>query len=251
MENNRIYGITAILIIGLLLSALILGRAIQRFRQEDRTISVKGFSEREVKSDLAVWTIRTRIATNDLDEGSKSIEVAKNKVIGFLVKNNIKQEEIIQKDLVVNDKKAQEYGNGNGPVTYRYLIDKIIQVRSNHVENIQRVSRMTDDLLRAGVIVTNNNGYEGSVKFYFTKLNDIKPSMLTEATISARNAAQQFARESGMTLEKLKKASQGLFTIMDRDEFFASQASGDFYPGSGSDLMKKVRVVVSIEYTVK
>jgi len=250
MDNRKTTIISISIIIGLTLSALVVGRAIQRFKQEDRTISVKGFAEREVKSDLAVWTIRTRVAGNDLDAGSKESELAKNKVIDFLQKNNITGEEIIVKGLVVNDKKAREYGdnNVNG---FRYLIDNVVQVRSNKVDNIQKVSRMTDELLKAGVIITNENEFGGAVRFYFTRLNDIKPAMLTEATINARKAAEQFATESKMRLGKLKNANQGLFTIMDRDSFLASQSSGDYYPGGGSDLVKKVRVVVSIDYSVK
>jgi uncharacterized protein len=251
MDTRKTIIISASILAGLFLSALLIGRAIQRFNQEDRTISVKGFAEREVKSDLSVWTIRTRIANDDLNEGSKAIELSKNKVIDFLLKNNITPEEIVQKDLIVNDKKAQEYGNFNDGKSFRFLIDKVIQVRSTNVDNIQRVSRMTDELLKAGVVITNANGNEGPVRFYFTKLNEIKPAMLTEATINARNAAMQFAKESDVALGKLKRASQGLFSIMDRDEFLASQANSGYYPGSGSDPVKKVRVVVSIDYSVR
>jgi uncharacterized protein len=100
-------------LIGISLGSAILGSALKRFKTEDRFISVKGFSEREVKSDFAVWTITSSVANNDLAEGSKLIEEAKNKVVDFLIKNGVKQEEIIQKDLIVNDKKAQEYGPGD------------------------------------------------------------------------------------------------------------------------------------------
>jgi len=247
MENRNRLLLTIVIIIGFIITSVILGRSLQRFKTEDRTISVKGFSEREVKSDLVVWTIRTRIASNDLSEGSKSIEEAKNKVIEFLLRNNIKQEDIIQKDLIVNDKKAQEYNNPVGD-TYRFIIDKIIQVRSSEVDNVQKVSRMTDELLKAGVVLSNRNEYEGSVKFFFTKLNEIKPDMLSEATRNAREAAEKFAKESNTRLGDLRKATQGLFTIIDRDDFLSGQTN---YGMSGSDLYKKVRVVVNVDYSIK
>jgi uncharacterized protein len=196
MENKNVITTSIAIVVGITLGAVILGRSLERFKSEDKYISVKGFSEREVKSDFVVWTIKTRIASNDLNEGSKSIEEAKNKVIDFLVKNGIKQNEIVQKDLMVNDKKAQEYGNNIGD-SYRFIIDKIIQVRSNDVDNVQKVSSLTDDLLKAGVLISGNrNDFEGSIKYVFTKLNDIKPEMLTEATNNARNAAIRFAKES-------------------------------------------------------
>ena len=250
MENRNAIIRSFGLVIGITIGALILGQALKRFKSEDKYISVKGFSEREVKSDFVVWTIKTRIANNDLSEGSRAIEEAKNKVIDFLLKNGIKQDEIIQKDLIVNDKKAQEYGNNIGD-SYRFVIDKIIQVRSNDVDNIQKVSRLTDDLLKAGVVLSNRNEFEGSVKYIFTKLNEIKPEMLSEATKNAKNAAIQFTKESDTELGSLRKANQGLFTIIDRDDFLSGQNNGGYYPLSGSDLYKKVRVVVNVDYSIK
>jgi uncharacterized protein len=250
MDIKRAIIMSVALIIGILIGAIILGRAMERFKKEDRFISVKGFSEREVKSDFVVWTIKTRIANNDLIEGSRSIEEAKVKVIDFLLRNGIKQDEIIQKDLIVNDKKAQDYGNNIGD-SYRFIIDKIIQVRSSDVDNIQKVSRMTDDLLKAGVVLSNRNDFEGSVKFIFTKLNEIKPSMLTEATRNAKDAAIQFTKESDTKLGNLRKANQGLFSIIDRDEYLSGQTERGYYPMSGTDLYKKVRVVVNVDYSIE
>jgi hypothetical protein len=247
MENRNILAVTVVIIIGFIICSIILGRSLQRFKTEDRIVSVKGFSEREVKSDLVVWTIRTRVANNDLSDGSKSIEEAKNKVIDFLLRNTIKESDIIQKDLVVNDKKAQEYVNPTGD-SYRFVIDKIIQVRSSEVDNVQKVSRMTDELLKAGVVISARNEYEGSVKFFFTKLNEIKPEMLSEATRNAKKAAEEFAKESNTKLGNLKKATQGLFTIIDRDNYLSGQTE---YGMSGSDLYKKVRVVVNVDYSIK
>ena len=250
MEPKKVIIITSAIVIGILLNALILGRAIQRFKKEDRTISVKGFSEREVKSDFAVWTIKCRVAYNDLMDGSRAIEEVKDKVTAFLLKNGIKAAEIIQKDLIVSDKMAQDYANFNASNSFRYIIDRIIQVRSNEVDNLQKVSRMTDELLKAGVVLNNANEYEGAIRYYFTKLNDIKPVMLAEATKNAKNAAIQFTNESDTKLGKLKKATQGLFSIVDRDEALSNQADGGYMAGV-SDIYKKVRVVVSVEYSIE
>lgn len=251
MEKRNLIIISVAIVIGLATGSFILGRALERFKAEDRYISVKGFSEREVKSDFAVWTIRTRVADDNLNDGSRAIEEAKNEVIDFLLRNGFKNEEIIQKDLIVNDKKAQEYSSFTTGESYRFIIDKIIQVRSTDVDNIQKVSRMTDELLKAGVVLSNRNEYEGTVKFVFTKLNDIKPVMLTEAIQNARNAAIQFTTESNTRLGNLRKANQGLFSIVDRDESLSGTSDGGYYPMMGSDLYKKVRVVVNVDYTIK
>ena len=82
-----------------------------------------------------------------------------------------------------------------------------------------------------------------------TKLNEIKPEMLTEATQNARKAAETFADESNSSLGKLKRANQGLFSIVDRDESLG-QGDGGYF-ANVADIYKKVRVVVSVEYSIE
>lgn len=99
----------------------------------------------------------------------------------------------------------------------------------------------------------SNEEWNGSgLKFIYTKLNQIKPEMITEAINNAKNAAAQFTRESNTRLGRLRKASQGFFSIQDRDEFLSSQSEGgNAYAQGRSDLYKTVRVVISVDYTVE
>jgi hypothetical protein len=249
MKNNIKILIAVAIVIGLALNGIFIGRALQRFKKEDRSISVKGFSEREVKANLAVWTIKTRITTNDITAGSRQIETDKNKITGFLIQKGIKENEIFQQDLKVVDKMAREYGDNNIG-EFRYIIENSILVRSSNVDTVQAVKRMTDELLKMGVVISTVNEYMPSVQYLFTDLNNIKPEMLSEATQNARKAALEFTRESNVSLGNLKKASQGLFTIVDRDDFVAGQAEGG-YGANVNDIYKKVRVVVNIEFSVE
>ena len=247
MKTSSIWIISIALIFSFGISALFIGRSLQRFKAEDRSVSVKGFAEREVKADLAVWIIQTRMANNDLMEGSKAIDEAKNKVIAFMLQNQIKQEEIVVEGIVVTDKKAQQYDNFQQGNAFRYLITQNFQIRSNNVDLLQKVSRMTGELLQVGIFLSNSD-YGNPLQFYFTKLNEIKPEMITEATQNARKAAQQFANENDSKLGSLKKANQGLFTIVDRTASL-SGGEGGFASGT-NDLYKKVRVVISAEYSI-
>ena len=143
MKTSHFWIIAVAIVLSFGINALLIGRSLQRFKAEDRSVSVKGFSEREVKADLAVWIIQTRMANNDLMEGSKAIEEAKNKVIAFLLQNQIQQDEIIVEGIVVTDKKAQQYDNFQQGIAFRYLITQNFQIRSNNVDLLQKVSRMT------------------------------------------------------------------------------------------------------------
>lgn len=247
MRTSYIWIAAIALIASFGINALLIGRSLQRFKSEDRSVSVKGFSEREVKADLAVWVIQTRTANNEVMEGSNAIEAAKNKVIAFLRQNQIKDEEIIVEGINVTDKKAQQYDNFQQANAFRYLITQNFQIRSNNVDQIQKVSRMTGELLQVGVFLSASD-YGTPLQFYFTKLNDIKPEMITEATQNARKAAQQFASENDSKLGQLKKANQGLFTIVDRTASLSGGEGG--YASGTNDLFKKVRVVISAEYSI-
>ena len=58
--------------------------------------------------------------------------------------------------------------------------------------------------------------------------------MIQEATRNARLAGEQFAKDSGSRLGKIRSASQGSFSIEDRD--------------SNTPQVKRVRVVTSVVY---
>ncbi|MBL0308376.1 MAG: SIMPL domain-containing protein [Bacteroidetes bacterium] len=252
MEKRGLSILALAILVGMVVGAFILGKSIERFKTDDRYISVKGFSEREVKADLAIWPLKIRMAVGDIQTGSKSMESARVKVIEFLTKNGINPEEIIRKNLTVVDKQAREYESANDRTGLRYILEETVEVRSNNVDQIQKVSRMTSDLLNAGVVLSSGPEWGGSdLKFIYTQLNSIKPDMLAEATVNAQKAAEQFAKNSNTGLGKMRKANQGLFTIMDRD-ISLSQSSGENYnPGSSSDITKNVRVVISVEYAIR
>lgn len=250
MKTSHYIILSVAILGGLALHGLFVGRSLERFRQQDRSVSVKGFSEREVKANFAVWTIKTRITTNDVTAGSRETEVSREKIVTFLMQKGIKREEIIQQDLGVNDKLARDWGQQDAG-GFRYIIENTLQVRSENVDAVQQVSRMTDELLKAGVVISNGQDYRPSVQYLFTKLNDIKPDMLSEATRNARKAAEEFAKESDVKLGGLRRASQGLFTIIDRDEFNTGGGEGGYYGGGARDVFKKVRVVVNVEYALR
>ena len=71
-------------------------------------------------------------------------------------------------------------------------------------------------------------------RYEYTDLNSIKPEMIAEATANARQAADKFASDSDSKLGKIKTASQGQFSIEDRDQYTPN--------------IKTVRIVTYITY---
>lgn len=67
--------------------------------------------------------------------------------------------------------------------------------------------------------------------------------MIAEATAAAREAAQQFARDAETDLGGLRRANQGVFQILPRDQ--APGITEEQQP------VKTVRVVSTVEYYIE
>ncbi|MDD5733171.1 MAG: SIMPL domain-containing protein, partial [Bacteroidales bacterium] len=132
------------------------------------------------------------------------------------------------------DMSAERYSTT--PAPYRYNVTSVITVSSNKVDLVRKLIADQGELLKQGIAITGGE-YRYNTVYSFTALNDIKPQMIEEATRNARAAAMKFAQDSGSKLGKIRNASQGQFTISDRDE--------------NTPYIKNVRVVTTVNYYLK
>lgn len=222
----------AFIFLGLGLLGYLLGHAALQFRAMDRTVVVKGLSEREVPADTAIWPIRFQEASNDLPTLFDSIQ-AKNKLVAdFLAAHGLKPQEITTEAPTVTDLQAQNYGDKKN-IQFRYTGSSVITVYSTNVAAVRQAMADIISLGRKGVAIAGDD-YEHKPEYVFTKLNDQKPAMIAEATQNARTVAEKFAADSKSSIGKIKSASQGQFTIEDRDKT--------------TPYIKRIRVVSTVEY---
>jgi len=145
----------------------------------------------------------------------------------------------------VSDALAQEYGPERRP-TNRFIVRETLMVRSQRPDLVLTASQRIGELAAIGVVVSSGPEYRGpggGPTFVFTGLNKLKPPMIAEATARAREGAEQFARDSHSELAGIRRANQGVFEILPRD-----QAPGI---GAESQINKLVRVVSTVEYLLK
>ena len=218
------------LFLGLATLGWFLGSAVQTYKQFDRSVTVKGLSEQEYPADIALWPISFSVAGNDLQAVYSEIERNTVLITSFLEENDVEASEISTSAPSIIDKIAQQYGNNQAVL--RYTATVTVTVYTKRVEAIRKLMSSISDLGKKGIIFSAN--YESRTEYIFTRLNDIKPAMIKEATTKAREVAEKFAEDSGSVLGKIKKASQGRFSIAARDR--------------NTPYIKKVRVVSTVEY---
>ena len=232
--KNRIIE-SAILAFGLLMLGLFIQNGTKSFAQRDRAVSVKGLAEKEVQADRVIWPLPFKEVGDDLQLLYNSLETKNKTVVTFLKSNGVKDDEISISAPVVFDKDAERYG-GTNTSPYRYNATSVITVTSNQVDLVRRLMTEQGSLLKQGIAITGGD-YDYRTEFLFTKLNEIKPQMIEEATKNAREAAVKFAEDSKSKLGKIKSANQGQFSISERD--------------ANSPYIKNVRVVSTVEYYLK
>ncbi len=221
------------LALGLIVAALILGNSLIRFKTLDRSVVVKGLAEMEVDADLAVWPITFSEASNNLVELQSTLDRKQKIILDFLGEVGFTPDEISIGMVNISDQKANLYGQNNQFVEFRYIGHAKMTVRSAQIPRMsQAITRLTD-LVGKGIVL-NQDQYMSQVQYLFTRLNSIKPAMIESATKNAREAAEKFASDSKSKAGKIKRATQGLFTIEDRD--------------MNTPDKKIIRVVTTVEY---
>ena len=220
------------LALGLSALGYLLGDAAIRFKAYERTVTVKGLSEREYPADIVIWPVQFTTVSNDLPNLYASLEKSAGQIRTYLLSTGIEDGEISLSVPLITDRAAQQWGDPR-PSEFRYLATQTLTVYSGNVEGVRKTMGGLVDLGKQG-IVFSGDAYQNQVEYLFTRLNEIKPGMIEEATTAAREIGLKFADDSNSKLGKIRKASQGQFSIEPRD--------------TNNPQIKKIRVVSTVEY---
>lgn len=229
-QSAIILGISIIL--GLSFLGILLGNAAIEIKEYERTVIVKGLAEKEYPANVVIWRIKFFEIGNVLDEVYDKIERSNEKVKQFLIAEGINEEEISTVAPSITDKQLHKTVK-MGQDEFRYMAVQTVVVYSNDVDAVRSMMENLSKLGKEGVVFSGR-GYGANTEYLFTRLNDIKPEMIAEATRNAREVALTFAEDSQSSLKKIKRATQGQFSIANRD--------------NNTPYIKKIRVVSTIEY---
>ena len=231
-ERKTTLVLAALLIgLGLLGAGWFAAQGMARLKTQDRYVVVKGSAERIVDADLLVWPLPHTVGGNDLVSVQRDLATNTDTIRQFFLDAGFEAGEIVVSPPRLEDRWAYAYGDNRPPERFRYA--NTVSLRTNDVAKALQALRDSGRLVAGGVMLD-----QGSVpEFDYTKLNDIKPALIAEATAAARESAVQFAKDSGSKLGGIRNANQGVVTINDRDQ--------------GSPHVKKVRVVTTVEYFLR
>lgn len=224
-----------VLAIAIIAGGYFIGSGIENFKRLDHKVTVKGLSEREVPANKVTWPLLYKELGNDPSAMYELIEQKNRVVVSFLKSAGITDSEISINPPTISDRQADNYGNEI--MNYRYKATCVITVTSTNVDKVRQLMNRQSELMKQGIALVSEEYGGNSVRYDFTGLTDIKPEMVQEALKNARATAEQFAKDADTHLGGIITASQGQFSIEDRD--------------ANTPYIKKVRVVNTVEYAIK
>ena len=221
------------LAVAIVIAGYFIGNIHKTGKEYDRYVQVKGLSEREVQADLAVWPINAVLTGNDLKTLKDNIENQNKQVYQFFLDQGFNDAELTKGMVNITDARSNLYNNNSQYTGFRYLSKSEFTVRTKNIKKLQKALSESLTLMSKGIVLGSKNEWR-PIEYIFTGLNELKPSMIEEATTNARQVAEKFARDSDSKVGPIRVARQGQFSINDRDQ--------------NTPEIKIIRVVSTIDY---
>ena len=215
-----------VLTLGLVVGGYLLGNGLVRAKDADRAVTVRGLAERDVVADLATWTLAFSSTADDLASAQANVDRNSEAIRAFFREAGFPAAELQPTGVNV----SQFTDNG----VQRFTVRQRMTLRTADTKRALEAVRRQFDLVRRGVVLEDGSG----IAFTFTKLNDLKPQMIAQATRDARASAEQFAKDSGTSVGAIRDATQGYFSIMDRDTTSGDDSGGGPVYGWGTGLTR-------------
>jgi len=242
--TSAILGLGLLLAIGMAAAAFILGVQAKKAVSGQQSITVKGLAEKPIQADSAEWQIDI-VVTDATQAGAlKKLALEQNVVEAFLKKQGLEAstwvadveqllphyEEVFVKDI------PRQVQNG-------YDAIQTIHVTTNDLVKITAANKALLQLR-----IDNHPVTARSPNYLVSNLEEIKMSLIADATKNARMRATEFVKQDGIKVGVMKSASQGAFYILP----VGGQVSDDSYGGTydKSTIDKTARVVVTIVYNI-
>ena len=180
-------------------------------KSKEENINVTGSAKRDFTSDIIVWSATYHNKNMSLKEAYKDLDRDRDVIKTYLLEQNIPTEDILFTSISMTEKYKTAVDK-DGVRTHDfdgYYLSQNITIESKLVEKIELLSRNITNLIDLGVEIQSNQPY-----YFYSKLEDLKIDLISEATENATLRAVKIAEKSNSHFGKVKKAQMGVFQII-------------------------------------
>ena len=243
--SNAIIVLGLLLAIGMASAAFILGVQAKRAVSGQQSITVKGLAEKPISADSATWQINIG-GTDATQRGAIEKLSAERKVLeAFLIKQGLPKETWDWGVEGITDH-LEEVFIKDVPRQMRKGFDAYQSVVISS-KDLDKITEANQAILQ---LRADNHPINAQQPEYLVSgLEQVKMSLIADATKNARNRATEFVKQDGVKVGVMKSANQGAFYILAK----GGEAGDDSYGGvyDKSSIEKTARVVVTIVYNIE
>jgi uncharacterized protein len=234
----------AALILGLCLVActLIIGEVVAQTKLSNRSIGVKGYAEKRIRSDFGIWRGQITARAPQLADGYALIEKQTARVLQFLGEKDIPKGAVALAPLGIETRYRHGEQGVETSTVDSYVLRQGVTVSLADPAKIETLTREANPLVKEGIEFTAT-----PPEFYYTELESLKVDMLGEAARDARRRAEKIAASGGLSIDKLRSARQGVFQIT---PVYSTEVSG-YGVLDNTTVDKTIKAIVDAEFGVK
>lgn len=196
-----------VLVIGAIIVAGIGAYTAYDIKLSRDSVEVTGSAKEAVVADTArlIINLDTRTGINDQQFGYTRLEDATNKITTYLEEQGFSDYETPSITSYPNYTYPQ-YGE---PIFTGYSVNRQVIVRSDDIDGISAVANNIEPFTG-----TNYNVTTQSLELTYSKLDEMRVKLLSEAIKDAKARAEAIASESGRSVGVLRNASSGVVQVL-------------------------------------
>ena len=243
--SNAIIVLGVLLAIGMASAAFILGVQAKRAVAGQQSITVKGLAEKPIQADSVTWMLNIAVTDTDQRGALDKLTVERKVLEDFLLKQGLLKDTWVWQveniadhydEVFIKDTPRQMK---NGFDAYQSVIIS--------TKDLAKITQANQAILQ---LRADNHPITAQPPEYLVSgLEQVKMSLIADATKNARARATEFVKQDGVKVGVMKSANQGAFYILAK----GGEAGDDSYGGvyDKSSIEKTARVVVTIVYNIE
>ena len=238
MKNEHILW-AIILGLSIIISAGIGSYTFYQVKSLENTLSVTGSARIRVTSDIVRWVgvFSRNVPEDSLSKGYQQISRDLSKVLEFYKENGIDT-----KDVIISPVSVEKPWIYNREAPREYILRQTVELQSKEVEKITSLAKNFQGLLDRGVLFSTE-----SLEYYYSKLPELRVSLLTEAMNDAKARAERIAQSTGQRVGRLKSASMGVVQVLAPN----STEVSDYGTYDTTTIEKEIMVAVRAVFILK